>query len=138
LPSNAENGQLTCGTTPPCEMTTSPSSLLNLTNCQKRLRLQNEDRLTLHRCGWPVADDEGQYGASCCPGRRYQRVQESQRLNIQGRQRGRLKNDSISLICKEEIFKQRRTRCAGAYTLSVVALLEKAVDTADGELETGF
>ena len=81
------------GTTPPCEMTTSPRSLLNSSSFLEKS--MNIDRSVARECkhtGRRVANDEVQYDVSCYHELHCLRVRESRRQDIQEQQRGRLSN----------------------------------------------
>ena len=84
------------GTTPPCEITTSPRSLFNLSKKIRHfpvLKIRKSVRRTLHRSGLQVASDEGQYVASCYRERHYQQAREFPQLDIQERQRDKLEKE---------------------------------------------
>jgi hypothetical protein len=80
------------GTTPPCEITTSPRSLFNLSKSVIfwYFKTQKSVRRTLHRSGLQVASDEGQYVVSYYHERHYQQAREFPQLDTQERQRDRL------------------------------------------------
>ena len=129
------------GTTPPCEMTTLPRSLLSLREMLKQaIRKNGNAVLTLRRFGSQVGDDAARYVASCYRERRYRRVQEFQRRGIQGQLRGKLQSVKL-LVSVHRIAENCRvehTRSACTDTLGVVAALQETVDTTDGELKTGL
>lgn len=132
-----------CGTTPPWEMTTSPSSLFNLSEVAMSRLCQgiwNRAR-TPHRYGWRAGGDEGQYAASCYHAQHCPQAPRSRRPGIRGQQPGRLYGKDITFVISHMGRARRgiqRTWSTSTNTLSVVALLQKTVDTADGKLETGL
>lgn len=91
-------------------------------------------KLTLHRFGWLVASDVERCGPSCYRAQRYRPVRGSRRPDIQGQPQGRLGGTLITAIADID---NGHTRCTGAYALSVITLLQKAMDTAHGKLEPG-
>jgi hypothetical protein len=81
------------GTTPPCEITTSPRSLFNLTEKIRHflvIKTQKSFRRTLHRSELLVASDGVQYVASCYRERHYRQAREFRRPDTQERQRDKL------------------------------------------------
>jgi hypothetical protein len=70
------------GTTPPCEITTSPSKRFNL----KAVSYDSSGKqrpLTLHRFGWQAEGDGERYAAFYYREQRFQRAQESRQRDIQ-------------------------------------------------------
>ena len=129
------------GTTPPCEMTTSPRSLLNSSSfleIKYKYRLRRGEAREQKHTGQRVASDGVQYDASCYHELRCLRVRESQQQGIREQQRGKLSNLNQTPMIKRLQSSDPLTRCTGSNTLSVIALLQETVDTTDGELETSF
>jgi hypothetical protein len=132
-------GQLTSGlmkgTTPPCEMTTSPRSLFNLLRVTviSKIFEFRPLRPTLRHSGLQVASDEGRYVASCYHERHYRPTREFPQPSTRGRPQDRLKDESDSdkaVICKG------RTRSTSTNALRVVSTLEETVHTTDRELKS--
>ena len=91
------------GTTPPCEMTTSPRSLLSLPQEGKSSQQRKGSRtLTPRRSGWRVASDGAQYAVSCCHAPRCPQAPESQQQGTQAPPRGRLYAREVQRLAATE------------------------------------